>query len=135
MADTLAETCEHYDYVIIDSAPIGPVADSLALSSIVEAVIVVSWDKNPKQMTGRVCPRLRQIPRESRESFLTASNALTRAMDMALVPTVAIPKLRVSRGMETVATAMTRPIATRCLAEVIRFDCAYKTIRRGFSIV
>jgi polysaccharide biosynthesis transport protein len=42
MGDTLAQTCEQYDYVIIDSAPIVPVADSLALSSIVEGVIVVA---------------------------------------------------------------------------------------------
>ncbi len=37
----LADMAEHYDYVIIDSAPILPVSDSLALSASADAVCVV----------------------------------------------------------------------------------------------
>jgi capsular exopolysaccharide synthesis family protein len=36
------EMGEHYDYVIVDSAPILPVSDSVALSSAVEGVLVVT---------------------------------------------------------------------------------------------
>ena len=37
----LADMADHYDYVIIDSAPILPVSDSLALSAAADAVCVV----------------------------------------------------------------------------------------------
>jgi polysaccharide biosynthesis transport protein len=38
----LAEIANHYDYVIVDSAPILPVADSVALSQAVDGVLLVT---------------------------------------------------------------------------------------------
>ncbi len=38
----LAEMGAHYDYVVVDSAPILPVSDSVALSAAVDGVLVVA---------------------------------------------------------------------------------------------
>ena len=38
----LNEMGEHYDYVIVDSAPILPVSDSVALATAVDGVLVVA---------------------------------------------------------------------------------------------
>ncbi len=42
MRDTISRLREHYDFIIVDSPPVLPVADSLMLSSTVDAVLIVT---------------------------------------------------------------------------------------------
>ena len=56
----LAEMGAHYDYVIVDSAPVLPVSDSVALSGAVDGVIVVA---QAGRVVGRQRGRHRRTPR------------------------------------------------------------------------
>ena len=42
VAATIADVAAAYDYVILDSAPVLPVADSVALARVVDGVLVVT---------------------------------------------------------------------------------------------
>ena len=49
MARTLTEAASHYDLVLVDTPPIGPVADALALSQSVDGVIFVVRSRETKR--------------------------------------------------------------------------------------
>src|SRR5206468_3322169 len=61
MAELLREAVDDFDQVIIDSAPLAPVTDSLALSAMVEGVVVVVGAATPKQVVRAICDRLRRV--------------------------------------------------------------------------
>jgi capsular exopolysaccharide synthesis family protein len=42
MKEMLSSLVDHYDYILIDSPPLGAVTDSLILSTIVDGVILVA---------------------------------------------------------------------------------------------
>jgi len=49
MADLLAMMREHYEYIIIDLAPVMPVADSKAVSFLIDAMVyVIEWGKTTR---------------------------------------------------------------------------------------
>ncbi|MDN3274177.1 GNVR domain-containing protein [Frankia sp. RB7] len=49
MADLLAMLREHYEYIIIDLAPVMPVADSKAVSFLIDAMVyVIEWGKTTR---------------------------------------------------------------------------------------
>lgn len=49
MADLLALLREHYEYIVIDLAPVMPVADSKAVSFLIDAMVyVVEWGKTTR---------------------------------------------------------------------------------------
>jgi Mrp family chromosome partitioning ATPase len=58
MGEILTELCAEYDHIIIDSAPIMPVSDTLALSKHVEGVIMIVGRTTPRHMVRRACLRI-----------------------------------------------------------------------------
>ena len=49
----------YYDYIIIDSPPVGPVVDSIILSTIVDkVVVVVRWSSTARQMVSQCVNKL-----------------------------------------------------------------------------
>jgi capsular exopolysaccharide synthesis family protein len=52
---------ETYDYVVLDSAPIIPVSDSVALATIVEAVLVVVDGGTSRRLVRETCLRLAHV--------------------------------------------------------------------------
>ena len=58
MREVLASLEAAYDHVLIDSAPILPVSDSVALSSMVDGVVIISGARTPKEIVRDACARL-----------------------------------------------------------------------------
>ena len=51
---------DHYDYIVIDSPPIGPVSDSVIMSTIVDKiVVVVRWSSTARQMVAQCINKIR----------------------------------------------------------------------------
>jgi polysaccharide biosynthesis transport protein len=49
MRDLVAELRDKFDYIVIDTAPLLPVIDALAVATVVDAVlIVVEWGRTPR---------------------------------------------------------------------------------------
>lgn len=61
MREVLASLEAAYDHVLIDSAPILPVSDSVVLSSLVDRVVIISGARTPKQLVRDACTRLMYI--------------------------------------------------------------------------
>ncbi|MBV8055774.1 MAG: polysaccharide biosynthesis tyrosine autokinase [Deltaproteobacteria bacterium] len=61
MAEFLRSASSEFDQIIIDSAPVLPVTDSLGLSSIVDGVLIVAGSRAPKHIVRTVCERLHQL--------------------------------------------------------------------------
>jgi succinoglycan biosynthesis transport protein ExoP len=59
MRRLIAELGQLFAYVVIDSPPLMPVSDAIALSTMVDGVVVVVSTKIPKQMVRDSCLRLR----------------------------------------------------------------------------
>jgi capsular exopolysaccharide synthesis family protein len=58
MRELLERARADYDYVLIDSAPILPVSDSVVLSPLIDGVIMVVGDRTPRQVVRDACSRL-----------------------------------------------------------------------------
>jgi Mrp family chromosome partitioning ATPase len=58
LIDSLSET---YDYLLLDSAPVIPVTDSVALAPMVDGVVVVIGSQTPKRMVQTTCSRLTYV--------------------------------------------------------------------------
>jgi capsular exopolysaccharide synthesis family protein len=58
MGEILDTLSARYDHIIIDTAPIMPVSDTLVLSKYIEGVIMIVGRVTPKNMTRRACLRL-----------------------------------------------------------------------------
>jgi capsular exopolysaccharide synthesis family protein len=58
MGEILDALSAQYDHIVIDTAPIMPVSDTLVLSKYTEGVIMIVGRLTPKQMTRRACLRL-----------------------------------------------------------------------------
>lgn len=58
MLETLAISSREYDHVLIDSPPVLPVSDSVILSTLVDAVVLVAGRRTPKQAVRDACSRL-----------------------------------------------------------------------------
>jgi polysaccharide biosynthesis transport protein len=58
MGDILNALCALYDHVVIDTAPVMPVSDTLVLSKYAEGVIVIVGRTTPKHIVRRACLRL-----------------------------------------------------------------------------
>ncbi len=59
MADVVADLRDHYEYVVIDSAPVLPVSDSMVLSKLTDGVVVVAnGSATPRQQVKNACARL-----------------------------------------------------------------------------
>lgn len=52
---------ENYDYVILDSAPVMPVSDTLGICSMVEGVLIVADSTVSKRIVRDACSRLSQV--------------------------------------------------------------------------
>jgi succinoglycan biosynthesis transport protein ExoP len=61
MAELLRNAGDDFDHIIIDSAPLGPVTDSLVLSTVVEGVVVVVGSTTPKQVVRGICDSLHRV--------------------------------------------------------------------------
>jgi len=61
MGEFLHSASNDFDQIIIDSAPLFPVTDSLGLSTIVDGVLVVAGAHAPKHIVRTVCERLHQV--------------------------------------------------------------------------
>jgi len=61
MTDLLLHLKGSYDCILIDSAPVMPVTDTLYLMTMVDGVLLVVGPHIPKQRVRRVCSRLNQI--------------------------------------------------------------------------
>lgn len=58
MAEILSELGTRYDHIIMDSAPVMPVSDSILLSRHVDGVIVVAGRSTSRQLVKRACLRI-----------------------------------------------------------------------------
>jgi capsular exopolysaccharide synthesis family protein len=58
MSELLDNLSAHYEHIIIDSAPVIPVSDSIVLSKHVDGVIVVAGRTTSKKLVRRSCVRL-----------------------------------------------------------------------------
>ena len=59
MAETVAELRDNYEYVVIDSAPVLPVSDSMVLSRLTDGVVIVAnGSATPRQQVKTACARL-----------------------------------------------------------------------------
>ena len=61
MTDLLVHMKGSYDCILIDSAPVMPVTDTLHLMTMVDGVLLVVGPRISKQRVRRVCSRLNQI--------------------------------------------------------------------------
>jgi polysaccharide biosynthesis transport protein len=61
MADTLRRVKNSYDCIIIDSAPVMPVTDTLLLTTVADGVLLVVGPRTPKELVRNVCTRLFQL--------------------------------------------------------------------------
>ncbi len=61
MTDLLVRLKETYDCILIDSAPVMPVTDTLHLMAMVDGVVLVVGPRVPKRRVKHVCARLNQI--------------------------------------------------------------------------
>ncbi|MGA2409648.1 MAG: polysaccharide biosynthesis tyrosine autokinase, partial [Candidatus Binataceae bacterium] len=59
MVETLLQLREHYEYIVIDSAPVLPVSDSLVLAKLTDGVMIVAnGSATPRQQVKTACARL-----------------------------------------------------------------------------
>jgi polysaccharide biosynthesis transport protein len=59
MAEVMAELRDHYEYIVIDSAPVLPVSDSMVLSKLTDGVVMVAnGSATPRQQVKNACARL-----------------------------------------------------------------------------
>ncbi len=58
MDEVLAELGSRFQHIIIDSAPVMPISDSIVLSRHVDGVVVVVGRTTPKQLVRRACMRI-----------------------------------------------------------------------------
>jgi polysaccharide biosynthesis transport protein len=61
MQRLLGRVAEEFDYVFVDSAPIMPVSDAVALSSMLDGVLVVVSAQTPRQAVHEACVRLGHV--------------------------------------------------------------------------
>ena len=61
MRALIQQLAETYDYVVLDSAPIMPVSDSVGLSTMVEAVLVVAGGDTSRRLVRETCLRLGNV--------------------------------------------------------------------------
>jgi polysaccharide biosynthesis transport protein len=61
MKDMLLHLRESYDCILIDSAPVMPVTDTLYMMTMVDGVLLVVGPRIPKQRVKHVCSRLNQV--------------------------------------------------------------------------
>jgi capsular exopolysaccharide synthesis family protein len=61
MREVLASLEAAYDYVLIDSAPILPVSDSVVLSRMADGVVIISGARTPKEAVRDACARVMYI--------------------------------------------------------------------------
>jgi polysaccharide biosynthesis transport protein len=61
MASILAELAESYDCIVVDSAPLIPLTDTLHLVTVVDGVLLVAGPRTAKEDLRGVCSRLFQI--------------------------------------------------------------------------
>ena len=60
MKEIVDQLASEYDYVLLDSAPVMPVSDSVVLASLVDGVLVVVGSDTPRQLVLNACTRLRR---------------------------------------------------------------------------
>ena len=59
MAEVMTSLRDHYEYIVIDSAPVLPVSDSMVLSKLTDGVVVVAnGSATPRQQVKNACARL-----------------------------------------------------------------------------
>jgi capsular exopolysaccharide synthesis family protein len=61
MADLLAYLRTFYDTILIDSAPVMQISDTLLLATMVDGVLLVAGPRTPKQVLRTVCSRLQMV--------------------------------------------------------------------------
>ena len=61
MREILESLAHSFEYVLIDSAPILPVSDSVVLSALVDGVIIIANAKTPKTLVREGCARLTSV--------------------------------------------------------------------------
>jgi Mrp family chromosome partitioning ATPase len=61
MREILGTLALSFEYILIDSAPILPVSDSVVLSALVDGVIIVANAKTPKTLVREGCARLTSV--------------------------------------------------------------------------
>jgi len=58
MRDVLNDLAGEFDYILLDSAPLMPVSDTVALSTIADGVVVVVGPDTPRHVVRKACSRL-----------------------------------------------------------------------------
>jgi len=61
MADLLAYLKTFYDSILIDSAPVMQISDTLLLATMVDGVLLVAGPATPKRVLRTVCSRLYMV--------------------------------------------------------------------------
>lgn len=61
MRDVLSELADNHDFVIVDTAPLLPVADTIGVTRVVDGVVLVTNSKSQKQQTKAAISRLRYV--------------------------------------------------------------------------
>jgi capsular exopolysaccharide synthesis family protein len=61
MAEIIRRLSEQYDHIVIDSAPVIPVSDTVALAAMVDGVVLVVGPGTRKQLVRSACARLRRV--------------------------------------------------------------------------
>jgi polysaccharide biosynthesis transport protein len=61
MRQVMDSLCEHYEYVVIDSAPLMYASDSIGIATMVDGVVVVLGANTAKQSAKSACDRLSRV--------------------------------------------------------------------------
>lgn len=77
MRALIQQLSETYDYLIMDSAPLIPVSDSLGLSTMVEAVLLVADCSTSRRLVREACLRLTHVGAPIRGVILNRVKELT----------------------------------------------------------
>jgi polysaccharide biosynthesis transport protein len=61
MRELLAQLCEQFDRVVLDSPPVMPVSDAATLSTMTDGVLMIAGAETSKRIVRQACVRLRQV--------------------------------------------------------------------------
>jgi Mrp family chromosome partitioning ATPase len=61
MRELLRHLGAQFDYILIDSPPIIPISDAVALATMVDGVLMVVGTDTPKQAVSEACSRLHYV--------------------------------------------------------------------------
>ena len=76
MEALLRQVRDNFDYVVLDSPPIGPVVDAAVLANLVDKVVFVArWNETPRDIVARA---VRQLQTQKKVAGLVLNHVNTK---------------------------------------------------------